>query len=765
MSKQREHYCIAIVGGGPRATYACERLAAEVGRARPVLPIHLHVYELSGEFGAGRVHDSRQSATNLLNRTCRQVGFAADETVSGVGPLRPRAERPSLDAWCRARFEQTARPEFDIGPDAWPQRRVGGLALREMFELYLSQLSQAAHVEVYTHAEAVTGMTRDERGRFVVRSEHGTHCAAHQVLLVTGHPTTESDKQRRAFPGLEKQTFARYVPVDYPFGKGLDDENSGPDRVVGVSGMGLTAIDQILNLTEARGGRFEVVGDDLVYVPSGREPKQLLAFSPSGMFPHARPENFKEQGPRNLEHQGRFFTVQAVERLRVKSSAPRAFTTQPRHGARIPRSGRLSFERELMPLIQLEMAYVFYRTLFGDDAGRFLAERAMPVYERFLSAANRDDTPGWLEALLRPIEEGVDEIARQIGRALTEGLWAFKPAERLGSSDWSPAFRHWLGVVIGEERGQAVWQALERGQDPACVRSLLAESPYGLDTRPEGNRFDFERIYDALDGASFVTPEDYAAQRLAHMRRDLQWAAQGNVRNPYKAATDGVWRDLRGVLNHAVDNEGLTVDSYEYFMGYYRRVNNKLSNGPGAVAIKKMCALIACGLLDISAGPGASAQFDAEAGRFRVSSRTGVTLWLDTLLEGHVPPFHAERNGGAVYQELIGQGLARLWKGERADGTSYVPGFLDLSPRFHPLDARAEEVRALTVFGPAATLCNFFQFSLLRPNCNHVIMREIGGWLAEVWDDYEERAAALATTEGATVTLQPMPRLSARADR
>ena len=30
MSEQREHYCIAIVGGGPRATYACERLAAEV---------------------------------------------------------------------------------------------------------------------------------------------------------------------------------------------------------------------------------------------------------------------------------------------------------------------------------------------------------------------------------------------------------------------------------------------------------------------------------------------------------------------------------------------------------------------------------------------------------------------------------------------------------------------------------------------------------------------------------------------------------------
>lgn len=758
-----EHYCIAIVGGGPRATYACERLAAEAGRARPTLPIHIHVYELSGEFGAGRIHDSRQSPTNLLNRTCRQVAFAADESVVGVGPLRPKEERPSLDAWCRARFQQTARPEFDIGPDSWPQRRVGGLALREKFELYLSQMSQAPHVEVHTHAEAVIGMTRDERGRFVVRSEHGIHCAAHQVLFVTGHPT-EPDRRRQAFPGLETQTFARYLPVEYPYGKGLDDENSGPDRVVGVSGMGLTAIDLLLNLTEARGGRFEAVGDGLVYIPSGREPKRLVAFSPSGMFPHARPENCKEHGARNLEHQGRFFTVQAVDRLRAKSSAPRTGATRRHQGARIPHAGRLSFERDLMPLIQLEMAWVFYRTLFGDDAGEFLAERAAPDYERFLSDADRDDAAGWIEALLRPIEEGVDEITRPMDRALREGLGAFEEAERLGGSDWSPAFRHWLGVVIGEERGEAVWEALERGEDPARVRSLLAESPYGLDTHPDGNRFDFDRIYDALHGASFATPEDFAAQRRGHMGRDLQWAAHGNVRNPYKATTDGVWRDLRGVLNHAVDNEGLTVDSYEYFMRYYRRVNNKLSNGPGAVAIKKMCALIDCGLLDISAGPGASAQFDVEAGRFRVSSRTGATLWLDTLMEGHVPPFHAERNGGTVYQDLIRLGLARVWKGERADGTHYVPGFLDLSPRFHPLDARGEEVRALTVFGPAATLCNFFQFSLLRPNCNHVIMREILGWLADVWDDYDTRAAT-SSSSSQPVTLQAMARLSASAER
>lgn len=726
MSREAKCYCIAIVGGGPRATYALERLAAEAGRARAELPIHVHLYELSGEFGAGRIHSPNQSETNLLNRTCRQVSFAADETVVGAGLLRPRGQRPSLDEWCAQRFAQTTRAEFDVGPDGWPQRRVGGLALHEMFQRYLTELREAPHVEVRTHAEAVTGLTPDAQGQWAVQSEHGTHCVAHHVLLVTGHPTTERGAGDRYFPGVKNHPWARHVPIAYPFERGLDAQNSGVDRVVGVSGMGLTAIDHILNLTEGRGGRFKPVQGGLVYLPSGLEPRRLVAFSPSGMFPHARPENFKETGSQVLEHRGVFFTRTAVDRLRERARCG------PRRG--------LSFEHDLMPVIQLEMAYVFYRTLFGHDAGLFLAERAMPRYERFLSEAEPSDAAAATRALLVPVEEGVNEIARRLGRALAEGALALEQADTPVSCDWAATLRHWLRIVFGEAVGLAAWQALEQRPDRTALAALLAESPHGLEPRPEGNRFDFERTYDPLQGIRFSSPQAYSRARLAHMRRDLRWAAHGNVCNPYKAATDGVWRDLRGVLNHAVDNHGLCVDSCAYFIQHYRRINNKLSNGPGAVVIQKLCALIACGKLDISAGPGASAHFDAAAGRFRVSGDTGAVLWLDTLLEGHVPNFHAERNGGALYQSLLRQGHARLWRGERQDGTSYVPGYLDLSPRFHPLRAETgAEIRQLTVLGPAATLCNFFQFSLLRPNRNHVIMREILGWLSEVWQDYDAR--------------------------
>jgi hypothetical protein len=229
------------------------------------------------------------------------------------------------------------------------------------------------------------------------------------------------------------------------------------------------------------------------------------------------------------------------------------------------------------------------------------------------------------------------------------------------------------------------------------------------------------------------------------MYRDLRWAMQGNVQNPYKAAADGVWRDLRDVFNHAVDNAGLSIESYPDFLRHYFRLHNKLANGPGAIVIKKLCALIQAKVLDISIGPEASVVCDPDTRKFQVTGSTGASAYVDTLLDARVPFFNASRNTRDLYPNLLRRGLVRLWTDTGNDGATFIPGFLDLTHDFHPINQEGEPVEQITILGPGAALVNFFQFSLLRPNRNHVVMREIAGWLTQVWDSYNEQHLKIYT--------------------
>ena len=562
MIPEQDWFCIAIVGGGPRATYALERLSAEIERVKPDFGLRVHIYEQTGEFGAGRIHSPEQSATNMLNRTCRQVAFAADESVEGITDLRPKSQRLNLYEWCRERFLQTQSPEFNLGNDEWPQRRVCGLALHEMFLSYVSELNKVPNIDVFLHPEEVTDIRHDHQGRYILESTTGSHCIADRILLVTGHPSKDLDQRAAAYTEFASWSGAQYVQMTYPFEKTFNEGNCGPDRIVGVDGMGLTAIDYILYLTEGRGGTFEKEGDTLVYVASGSEPVKLVAFSESGMFPHVCPENFKERGRDILEHTGVFFTKNAIDRIRENLPHPEEQNNKSswQSSSQTTKRGRLSFRNHLMPLVQLEMAYVHYSTLFGTSAAAALAELATPAYEKFLSSLDHQNPDAWCSELLKPIEDCVDEISGRLGQIIDGHVRLDKESICKYRVDLVQTLEHWLITVFGGEVANTTMAALTIGQPPQQYKHLLETSCWLLDVNPRGNRFNFNAALDPVQREMYKSPAEYTELRLEHMYRDLRWAMQGNVQNPYKAAADGVWRDLRDVFNHAVDNAGLSIE-------------------------------------------------------------------------------------------------------------------------------------------------------------------------------------------------------------
>ena len=319
---------LAIVGGGPLCVYALERLAAQLGaieRPQAGTGLRIDVFERSGRFGAGEVNHDLQPATSLLNRVAAQIGFSADETNTSVAALLPAGARPTFLEWAVRRSRERGDPAYALAPAAIPSRRMHGEALTETFTAYVARLREAG-VELHCHARSVVDLVPEADHSFTIvcaDAEHGDCAAiirADRVLLATGNAASFAQSPP---PPPDARGLRRIARV-YPLDRQLTEATVPRGAQVAISGLGLTAADVLLYLTEGRGGRFEKedeAGLRLRYVACGREPARIVAFSPSGMLPCCRPENFKLLDP-ELAYRGVFFNVEALQRMRGARGAP-----------------------------------------------------------------------------------------------------------------------------------------------------------------------------------------------------------------------------------------------------------------------------------------------------------------------------------------------------------------------------------------------------------------------------------------------------------
>lgn len=422
-------HCVVVVGGGPMCTYAMAQLAAVLPDAPPARPVRIVVFERGGRAGAGEVHSDAQPPTGYLNRVAGQIAFAPDESSDPSRKLLPRALRPTFQEWCAERHAATGHPDFGLRPHDVPKRYVHGLALREMFLRYTDRLREVPGVTVEARATEVTDVRRAigaaGAGRFLVRSADGSALVADEILFVTGHswntPAPDSEEELLA-------TQPGYVPTPYPLAGRLAEAAVLPGRPVAVRGLGLTAIDVFLQLTEGRGGVFVTDPDaaphGLRYEPAGQEPSMIVAVSPSGVPVSGRPLNGKLADPARLEHTGEFFTVGAVRTLRS------------RVGTALPDGRRaLDFDQHLFPLMALEMAWVHHRTLRDITTVRRLRAAVEPALRNFLAGYRPWGEPA-ADALIAALETPLrgTEPGRFDWRALLDPLPA---AFARRDDDWS----------------------------------------------------------------------------------------------------------------------------------------------------------------------------------------------------------------------------------------------------------------------------------------------------------------------------------------
>ncbi|MGC1498091.1 MAG: FAD/NAD(P)-binding protein [Sulfitobacter sp.] len=674
MKHQRaKSFSIAIVGCGPRGTYALERLAAMLPTLDCADHIEVLVFERSGEFGAGATQSAKQCATGQMNRVSSQIAFAADQTNQPAAKLLKQGDRPTLYEWSRVEFEKTGDAKYVLEPMEMPSRAIHGEALSAAFERYKALLEAAPNVVFTTIPEDVTDIVEMDGDRFCLVTRSGSH-PADRVLLVTGHAPVHAPKGSRAATLAQASNTlktAKFVPYIYPTKEKLSTSVIAPGSEVAVLGLGLAGVDSIISLTEGRGGRFVKVAEDtLKYYASGQEPKVIVGLSRSGLPVQSRGENDKAATGSGVdharkEHQGQFLTLEAVQHLRNTVGVACVVSNST--------VKQLDYSRDIFPLVVLEMAYVYYRTLLGPRFAAYLIEAVTPAYEAHLSSSTLDENDA-IEALMHPVHNALDRFA--------------------------------------------------------------AAQPQQDQTDPNLHRFCWKDVFYPVRAENASPGSDWHEKTVAHIRRDNLFSAQGNMRNPLKAATDGVWRDLRAVYAAVLDYGGLQAQSHADYLVNHHRLYTRMSNGTSLAATRKLVALAEAGFLDLSMGPNPVVDVDVVGDRFGITSYDGViTRHVSSVIDARVPAFDPERDGPELYRNLFQRGMVRRWKNPGINGQSdFEPGALDLDKGFHPYKSDGSiEVRLAVIGAPAEGLIAF-QYSAAKPYSNNGILNDIAAWANEVVD-------------------------------
>lgn len=336
---------IGVVGGGPRALSLLERLCAgaSLGSGRR---LEVHIWEPS-EVGPGRIWDPDQDPLLVMNTRAAAVTIFPDDTVDTRIPAPPgpslydmvKLAAGSLDEAPRVHGHRATVPDLPaalheeclrLGPYDYPSRALYGHYLRWIYR----HLLRTAPVHVHHHrqrAHAILPAAGDE-GRWEIRSGGGEVWTCDDVVLALGWTSGESVGQS-----------PRWIGPDNPIDQNL--EPIAPGEQVLLRGLGMSMFDNLVRLTQGRGGRFrqEATGE-LCYLPSGNEPRILIGSRSGGTY-WAKPQLSQAPRPPVRQH--------LKERIRE--------------------AYLLDFGQDLWPAVLADAAQDFYSTLFTNRPEEFSA--------------------------------------------------------------------------------------------------------------------------------------------------------------------------------------------------------------------------------------------------------------------------------------------------------------------------------------------------------------------------------------------------------
>jgi hypothetical protein len=324
---------VGIVGCGSRGLTLLERLCALAGESERRVEISVFDPHRPGP----GLHSVEQPDYLMLNTVASQISMFPDRAALGGSNGR---QGPNFYEWC-LRFKPEGRP---VQANEFLPRRWLGEYLAWTYDEVIRTLPDNVHVVHY--ATVVDKIEHTDLGGFELSTGHGLKHHLDWLLITIGHgkapmPVEKVDRvTRRVCPYPQPSSLSSITSTD----------------LVGVEGLGLSAMDVVAGLTVGRGGAFVQAPEGLRYKASGEEPRVFM-YSRSGLPYRTRPDIAAHRtGGSPL-----IFTLSAVADLRAGN----------------PQG--LDFERQVLPLLKAEMLAEYFgliAALRGESAARVKSELA-----------------------------------------------------------------------------------------------------------------------------------------------------------------------------------------------------------------------------------------------------------------------------------------------------------------------------------------------------------------------------------------------------
>lgn len=402
--QRRNSVTVAIVGIGVRGLSVLERLISHAALVDPRLKLNLHLVDPRP--AQPRQYDIHQPDYLLLNHACAYVSmFPAARSV----PHAPAMSGPNLFDWARERGMRVSGDGFTVGAAGRPVGPSDNLPRRVFGEYllwFLDHLRERApdNVRLVDHASDAVDL-KQKGDTSILYLDNGDRVEADYVFVTVGQ------RPSRAHPDHDVSS-GRLIGTPYPLPGQLASVQ--PADTVAIAGLGLTATDAILALTVGRGGRFDQTVSPERYVASGREPR-IVAFSRSGRPYRARP------APSSVvSYEPAVFTRSAIDRLRT-------------------RTPRLDFDRDVLPLLLLELRVAYRRATILRRTGEEDAE-AFLLRARAAAAEGRLHT--WAEL---PAPDEFDAEAAYHGAVLPTAEDSPAPVD---GEEYQRSVESWMAADI-----------------------------------------------------------------------------------------------------------------------------------------------------------------------------------------------------------------------------------------------------------------------------------------------------------------------------
>jgi len=105
---------------------------------------------------------------------------------------------------------------------------------------------------------------------------------------------------------------------------------------------------------------------------------------------------------------------------------------------------------------------------------------------------------------------------------------------------------------------------------------------------------------------------------------------------------------------------------------------------------------------------------------------------VDVVMQGRTDPFNAQLDVCELYPNMLKRGLITRWRNAGSDSADdFVPGALDLSRAFHPVQSDGTIDSRITILGAPAEGIAYFQLSAARPRSNSSILNNVARWANE----------------------------------